>query len=216
VANAVNGVLMPATIFEFLWAAGFVAGCLIRGLYARRHTRDEIHQRRATRLDTLLVALSSLGLVFLPLVYMLTRWLDFADYGLPRWAGQMAGWAGAAVFAAALWLLWRSHVDLGRQWSPLLEITRKHSLVTRGAFRHVRHPMYAAHWLWGIAQALLLQNWIAGPALLVFFLPLYLTRVPREEAMMLDHFGEAYRQYMSRTGRLIPPLRRRPKKESTR
>ena len=42
----------------------------------------------------------------------------------------------------------------------------------------------------------LLANWIAGPACLV--------RVPREERMLLDHFGEAYRAYSTRTGRVVP------------
>ncbi|MHC4708716.1 MAG: isoprenylcysteine carboxylmethyltransferase family protein, partial [Planctomycetota bacterium] len=65
----------------------------------------------------------------------------------------------------------------------------------------------AAHWLWAIAQLLLLHNLIAGPAMVVTFLPLYITRVPREEQMLLKHFGRQYRDYMTRTGRLIPPLR---------
>ena len=37
-------------------------------------------------------------------------------------------------------------------------------LVTNGIYRRIRHPMYSAFWLWAIAQALLLPNWIAGPA----------------------------------------------------
>jgi protein-S-isoprenylcysteine O-methyltransferase Ste14 len=53
---------------------------------------------------------------------------------------------------------------------------------------------------------LLLQNWIAGWASLVLFLPVYLLRVPREEQMMLDEFAEEYRTYMNRTGRVIPRL----------
>ena len=68
--------------------------------------------------------------------------------------------------------------------------------------------MYAAHWWWAIAQILLLQNWIAGLSLLVSFLPLYLVRVPREERMMLEQFGQEYRIYMSRTGRLFPRFRK--------
>ena len=66
--------------------------------------------------------------------------------------------------------------------------------------------MYASQWLWGMAQALLLQNWIAGWAGVVLFVPLYVFRVVREERMMLEQFGEAYRAYMNRTGRVVSHL----------
>lgn len=87
-----------------------------------------------------------------------------------------------------------------------VQVREGHTLVTGGVYRYMRHPMYAAHWLWAIAQALLIENWLAGLALLVTFLPLCLIRIPREEEMMLENFGEEYRQYMNRTGRLIPRL----------
>jgi protein-S-isoprenylcysteine O-methyltransferase Ste14 len=61
-------------------------------------------------------------------------------------------------------------------------------------------------WLWGMAQTLLLQNWIAGWAGLVLFLPMYVSRVPREEQLMMEQFGEAYREYVKRTGRIVPRL----------
>ncbi len=131
---------------------------------------------------------------------MFTNWFDFADYNLPIWAG----WIGAATFVIALWVLWRSHADLGRNWSVTVEIKEKHALVTDGVFRYMRHPMYTAHCLWGIAQVLLIQNWIAGLASLVVFLPFFLLRVPREEKRMLENFGEEYRLYMDKTGRFIP------------
>jgi protein-S-isoprenylcysteine O-methyltransferase Ste14 len=66
--------------------------------------------------------------------------------------------------------------------------------------------MYASMWLWGMAQTLLLQNWIVGWAGLVVFLPMYVLRVPREEQMMVEQFGETYREYINRTGRVVPRL----------
>ena len=75
-----------------------------------------------------------------------------------------------------------------------------------GVYRYIRHPIYAVVWLSSIAQALLLQNWIAGLAGLIFFLPVYLVRVPREEQMMLDHFGQEYQTYLEHTGRIFPKL----------
>ena len=54
--------------------------------------------------------------------------------------------------------------------------------------------MYSAFWLWAIAQALLLPNWAAGFAGLVGFGTLYFGRVAREERMMLQTFGDSYRE----------------------
>jgi len=51
------------------------------------------------------------------------------------------------------------------------------------------------------------QNWIGGLAGLILFLPVYLRRVPREEEMMLEKFGEEYQVYMGRTGRITPRFR---------
>ncbi len=190
--------------FKIVFLIGFLVGSVIRRLGTRRYRRGQARKERKLLLDTLLVWFAATGLLVVPLLYLFTAWLDFANYGLPTWAG----WLGAPVFTAALWLLWKSHADLALNWSPTLEIREEHTLVTGGVYRHIRHPMYAAHWLWGIAQVLLLQNWIAGPALLAVFVPLCLVRVPREEQMMLERFGEEYRQYMNRTGRMLPRLRR--------
>jgi protein-S-isoprenylcysteine O-methyltransferase Ste14 len=52
----------------------------------------------------------------------------------------------------------------------------------------------------------LLPNWIAGLAGILGFGTLYLFRVGREEAMLLEAFGDEYRDYMRRTGRVIPRL----------
>ncbi len=191
---------MTAAIFKFCYVIGLIVGSVIRGVYMRPYRSRSNKTAQKIDLDRLLITLSSLGLLFLPLIYLLTPWLDFADYYLPLWLG----WLGAVVFTAALWLLWRSHVDLGQNFSPELEILEGHALVTHGVYKHIRHPMYAAHWLWGIAQALLLQNWIAGLSMLVTLAPLYYVRVPREEQMMLEHFGDEYQTYMERTGRVIP------------
>ncbi len=203
---------MLDNLYEVVFLIGLVAGCVIRTaclVRARRsgsQGKEPLALSRQTQWEKPFLLLAFLGMQVLPLVYVLSPWLDAADYGLPAKAAAAAGVLGTVVFAAALWLLWRSHADLGRNWSAALEIRESHSLVTEGVYRRVRHPMYAAHLLWAVAQALLLQNWIAGPAFLASFLPLYVLRVPREERMMLDHFGEEYRSYMRRTGRLIPAL----------
>jgi protein-S-isoprenylcysteine O-methyltransferase Ste14 len=99
-----------------------------------------------------------------------------------------------------------THKALGRNWSISLEVREDHRLVTDGVYQYVRHPMYTAFWLWAVAQALLLPNWFAGLAGIVGFGTLFLGRVGREEKMMADSFGDAYRAYMERTRRIIPGI----------
>lgn len=60
--------------------------------------------------------------------------------------------------------------------------------------------MYTSGWLLGIAQALLLWNWVVALAGLASFALLYFLRVRREEQMMLDRFGEAYRAHIEQDG----------------
>jgi protein-S-isoprenylcysteine O-methyltransferase Ste14 len=193
-------------LFEVLWLGGLVVGFAVRSRHGRRYRREPraALQSKETPLDRILTVSGSFGFL-LPLVHIFSPWLVFADYQIPVWAA----WIGVAIYAAGLWLLWRSHVELGANWSPWVEIRESQGLVTRGVYGHIRHPMYAAHVLWGLAQPLLIANWIAGFAMLAVVLPVVAYRVPREERMLLSHFGDAHRAYAEGTGRLIPRLRGR-------
>lgn len=194
--------------FKTVYFLGLLAEMLIRFPHERRRRQMRMVVDRVTGLERFLVGLVAAGLFFLPAVYASTTWLNWADYRLSARGTRRAGAIGTALLAVAVWLFWRSHTDLGRNWSPSLQIREGHTLVTDGVYRSIRHPMYSSMWLWGIAQSLLLQNWIAGWASLILFSPMYVLRVPREEQMMLEQFGEAYRAYMNQTGRIIPRLGR--------
>ncbi len=135
-----------------------------------------------------------------PLIYIFTHWLDFADYNLPIWVIIF----GFIVFLMADFLLYCGHRDLGKNWSSTVQIQKGQSLVTEGVYKHIRHPIYAAHWLWGVAQVLMLPNWLAGWGGLLLFALIYILRVPNEEKMMIAQFGDAYRRYMQSTGGVIP------------
>jgi protein-S-isoprenylcysteine O-methyltransferase Ste14 len=195
---------MPEGLPKIIYVAGLIMAIVIRAPYSRRWRREMIEMDRMTLTDWLLLTFSSLGLVVIPVAYLVTFSLSFADYHLPAWSALVGG----ALFAAALMLFGRAHADLGRNFSRWLQIRRGHALVTHGVYRFVRHPIYTAHILWGIAQPLLLHNWIAGFSLLVVLVPMFLYRIPREEEMMLERFGDEYRSYMDRTGSLVPRLGR--------
>lgn len=181
-----------------LLVAGVVGMMLVRAPHIRRSTRVRVASSHETRGDRLLVALVSLGLL-LPAAW-LTGVLSFAD--------TEASWlrlvAGGVCFALGLWVLHRSHVDLGRNWSNTLELREGHSLVTGGVYARVRHPMYVALLLHGLGQALVVPNWLAGPSFLVPFAVLVAVRLGAEERMMRDAFGAQYDAYAAVTRRLVP------------
>lgn len=191
---------MDQRVFKTIYFIGFTILLIIRLIYRWRNRNEQSVESHITTLEIALLFLDTVGVVIIPLIYVFTPWLNFADYQLPSWVG----WTGAIALALALLLLWRSHADLGRNWFQSLELRKGHQFISEGVYKYIRHPMYAAIWLIGIAQALLLHNWIAGWSTLASFGLLYFLRVPREERMMLDQFGEEYRAYMRNTGRIIP------------
>lgn len=189
----------PANV---VFLAGFLVYLGIRARFARQVKHNQLVERRVDLLEKSLLVFTIAGSTLPIVLYLFSPWLAFADYRSPGWMP----WSGLAVMPAALWLFWRAHADLGLNWSVTLEIRRDHLLITSGVYRFIRHPMYAAIWLFSLAQALLLANWLAGCAALVTFAPMYFLRTPREERMMGEVFGQEYRDYMARTGRLWPRL----------
>ncbi len=193
---------MHPDFWNLVFLAGFIVYIVIRGVYKERTKRVVKEVRRVDALEITLMALVVPGSLLLPVLYFFTPWLAFADYRLPAFAP----WCGAILMIAALWLFWRSHADLGLNWSQTLELRKDHQLVKDGVYRSIRHPMYAAILLWDVAQALLLANWLAGWFALAAFSLMAVLRTPREERMMCDFFGDEYRDYMRRTGRFFPRL----------
>ncbi|MEL6148573.1 MAG: protein-S-isoprenylcysteine O-methyltransferase [Chloroflexota bacterium] len=187
-------------IFNLLYLLSIGVAIAIRVPYSRQYRKTTESRKDTTRFEGFSMLLWFIGAQILPIIYIFTGTFAFANYPRPVWLAVI----GVAVLVAAMWLLRQSHVDLGKNWSAVIETRDEQELVTNGAYQHIRHPMYAAHWLWALAQAMLLANWLVGLAGLVTFLPLYLSRIPREEQMMLEQFGDDYRDYMQHTGRVIP------------
>lgn len=190
---------------QILFLVGVIGWGAIRVPHEIRNKRkNRISESRVDARERLLLIVSLCGLGLVPMAYCLVParfgFLAFADYGF----FPLQAWLGTATFAGALALFLATHRQLGRNWSQTLELREGHTLVTHGVYRLVRHPMYTAFFMWGLAQALLLQNWIAGPAGLIGFGLLYAFRVGREEAMMREAFGEAYAAYEARTRRIVP------------
>jgi protein-S-isoprenylcysteine O-methyltransferase Ste14 len=190
---------MNPWIAKVVVLAGTLTMIAIRAPHGRRSRSVKIAKSHKTYLETGLLVLAWIGF-FIPLIWLASPVLSFAEY--PLSLGPLV--AGVICFVVGLWLFYRSHTDLGVNWSITLEVREQHRLITQGVYRRIRHPMYSALILYSLGHALVIPNWVAGPANLVAFGILFTLRVHAEEQMMSDAFGDEYARYAARTKRLVP------------
>ena len=104
-----------------------------------------------------------------------------------------------------IFLIW-VHRHLDRQWSIALELQEDHKLITTGPYKKIRHPMYLVIFIYTFGLIL-----ISADLLVAIFFGFSIwanyQRIPDEEQMMIERFGDEYREYMKHSGKLIPPLR---------
>lgn len=126
------------------------------------------------------------------------KWLNIPLPDWLHWAGFGLGLLGVALLAWA-------QATLGRLWSAQLQLREEHRLITSGPYRRMRHPLYSGLFAYVAGIAFVSANWMyAVMALLVIFGMSF--RTPREEQLMIDKYGDEYRQYMQRTWRFFPKL----------
>ena len=112
-------------------------------------------------------------------------------------------WLGAVLvvtgYAGTLWC----YGIMGDAWRIGINRVESNVLVTAGPFRLVRHPIYLCQIIILGGTALLLPTALSLMALLVHLGCVEIKAVD-EEAYLLSVHGEIYRDYIARTGRLLP------------
>ncbi|MCZ2126422.1 MAG: isoprenylcysteine carboxylmethyltransferase family protein [Anaerolineales bacterium] len=187
-------------IFKICIGALIVCALFVHG----KHGMSK--ERQKTRIETkrLLVPLL-LFLTFdvLLLLYFFTSRLDGFRISFPNWIR----WLGVVLLFGGDAILFLAHSALGRNWSLAPEIKENHTLVVSGIYKKIRHPMYSAYLLLGLGFLLSSANWLIGFLFLIPIATICLRRIGVEDQMMLEKFGDEYREYAKRTGALIPKLR---------
>jgi len=140
-------------------------------------------------------------IVFLVMYIIGMKWIDLFSFQLPAWL-RWAGF-GLGLLSVAFWTWTQIHLDT--QWSAQLQLRQEHHLVTSGPYARIRHPLYSAMFGWAVSLGLLTANWIFV-AMAVLSIAGTMARIPKEEQMMLEAFGDEYKAYIQRTGRFFPRL----------
>lgn len=187
-----------------------LAGLAAMTLARAPHVRTRLGSMNASSpVDAFVVGATSASVGLLPALDAATPLLRRFDIASPPVLRGPATVLGTALWAASARVFARSHADLGRNWSPTLEIAPGQEVVTGGIYARVRHPMYAGYLLGSFGQALLLRNHVSGSVAPAAAALLCAVRIPREEAMMRAAFGPDYAAYAARTPALLPRWPRR-------
>lgn len=144
--------------------------------------------------------LAGLCLWISTLVYLIApSVVQWASVPLPTWMR----WGGVAAGLACSLLMYWTLSSLGKNLTDTVVTRAEATLVTHGPYRWVRHPFYVTAAALMASVTLLTANWLIGlSSLVVLFL--LAVRTPKEEQMLIERFGQQYRDYMSKTGRFIP------------
>lgn len=193
------------TVFRVTAPVLLIAFAVHRGYYVRNHSRpedDTLRKREAGLVSRLAGLLGLAGFVSILALTIQPGWLAFADLSLPVWLR----WVGVGMAVLGFAILQWAQVTLGRSWSDTPRMMKGQTLITEGPYRFIRHPIYTAFLLILGSLLLITSNWLIGLCWMGMTALEILSRIGFEEALMLEFFGDEYRQYMERTGRLFPRL----------
>src|SRR5262245_36016326 len=196
---------MNDEIFRLILIVGLVAVLPVAVFHrVKSHWGGEKLDRRQEGLF-LLISIRFLGMMGMAglLAFLIDpSWMAWSSVPLPvplRWAG-----VGLAVVAAAL-LIWTFR-NLGKNLTDTVVTRKDHTLVKTGPYRWVRHPFYVSFALAVLANSFVTANWFLFVTGGVVFV-LLVVRTRKEEDKLIERFGDEYRAYMRRTGRLFPRLK---------
>jgi protein-S-isoprenylcysteine O-methyltransferase Ste14 len=139
-----------------------------------------------------------------PLLYILDPdWMAWSSFDAPTWMRWAGALLGLVVIAASQWVM-RS---LGRNVSETVLTKDQQELVTVGPYRWIRHPLYTTGILLFASIGLMAASWFILLFTLIAAIMIRFVVIPVEERELVARFGDGYRDYSRRTGRLLPRFR---------
>ncbi len=202
--------LLFRIIFIILWLIFITNLTWIR--YTTRKTTDTSSTIQAIRHESRLhiIALAMFGPFWFGgiILYMIFPGLiAFLSIPLPDWFRAIMIGVAIPSIPFTIW----GYRTIGKNWVHAFESStflqmKTQTLVTNGPYRYVRNPIYLGSFLYILSLALIAANWLILLPTVPLIILVY-SQMKNEEAMLIDKFGNEYREYMKRTPRLIPRVK---------
>lgn len=193
------------SIFRIILPVLIVSFAAHRGYYVKYHSKpndDTIKQREEGIISKLAGLLGMAGFITMFAYVINPNWLAWAGLSLPLWLK----WTGVVLAILGFALLQWAQVTLANSWSDTPRMMKEQTIITSGPYRFIRHPIYTAFLLILGSTVFISSNWLIGLCWAGMTILEIMSRISFEESLMLEYFGEQYREYMKKTGRLFPKL----------
>ena len=118
-----------------------------------------------------------------------------------------SGWlqvSGLAVIFLGILFRFLCIRQLGKYFTVNVTIRKDHQLMQTGFYTYIRHPSYSGSLLSFLGFGLSLNSWLSLTIVVLLPLITILYRIKIEEAVLEEKFGQQYRDYATKTRRLIP------------
>jgi protein-S-isoprenylcysteine O-methyltransferase Ste14 len=194
---------MNENVFRILAALIFFTGIGISSYFRRKadkETGEKISRKVDGTVTMNIIRIGGLILWLSPLVYLINpAWMSWSKIGLPesiRWLGVGTG---ILCVIGIYWLF----SSIGSGITPTSATRKEHKLVTRGIYQWIRHPLYTIGSSFIVSFGMMADNWFIAALGVMAFIGMA-ARTPKEEANLIEKFGDEYREYMKHTGRFLP------------
>ena len=194
---------MSENLFRILAALILFTGIGISSYFrikADQDTGEKISRKADGTAMMTVIKLGGLLLWLSPLVYLINpQWMAWSKIGLPEWVRWLGVGSGLLCVVLIYWLF----SSIGSGITATSATRAEHKLVTSGPYRWVRHPLYTVGSSLFISFGFIADTWFIPVLGILAFIGMA-ARTPKEEANLIEKFGNEYREYMKHTGRFLP------------
>lgn len=196
---------MNENIFRILAAVVLLTGMGISSYFrikADKETGESISRKVDGSLMMNFIKIGGLILWLSPFVYLANpAWMAWSKIGLP----ESVRWLGVGLGILDVLCIYWLFSSIGSGISPTSGTRQNHILSTKGPYKYIRHPLYTFGSSLFIVFGMMADNWFIALLGVGAFIGMAV-RTPKEEANLIEKFGDEYREYMKRTGRFLPKL----------
>lgn len=183
----------PAEWSNVAWGA-LTLYWIITWFSAKRPARAESSRERWTHLTFLIAGALLLLKENWPFPILQARL--YPDFLWLRWTGVVLEMLGSAF---AIW----ARFTLGGNWSAEVQIKEGHTLIRKGPYKLIRHPIYSGILLMLVGDALAIGEVRAYLALFLIVIG-FVRKAKKEESYLASEFGPAFDEHIRHTGFFLP------------